>query len=496
MWADVKKKIPTYATYEVFRVRDNIETGSPPAGYTVAQIEDHVNNKTWGPQANVFIDVLRIVDPAPIDYDKIPANGLDTSASGAFTLEMTTARSTSSGNRQANVQIYFVTKFDGSVNATGITFDGNNSIFMDNSNKTLPVMAHEIGHSFHTEEEHSTANQSEDVKITITYEPSEIGQPNVSRDYNFKVYNLEIQQNAAFSGFDDNSEAYGGSPFPGLMVPLSGNDGTSGTNKFKIITKPADLASKFQISMVNAPLGNISVNHTGPLNSGTKVITVTGTKHVLESNADAGNGPIIEVKTTSGQKLAASLFVDVKKKLSQAGTYDIFKIKDDTDTGHPAGYSAAVIKDYVNNQTWGPQANVFINTINDMNIPAFNWDHEADGLEPENIAEENRISNGAASQASAITQIFFVDRFKSGSTALAYHKFNTSLKTTGRIFVDETKKSLKGVGHEIGHSFGLNSDFGLGGHSNSFADLMGGYLASSSQENKQIRRIDWNTANQ
>ena len=351
---------------------------------------------------------------------------------------------------------------------------------------------------FHVEgERDSSPNQSEDVKLTLTYEPSDPDASNVSKEYKLKVFDLEVVQVSQWTGFDDNSEEYGGFPFPGLMVPLAGADGTNGSNSFKVVTKPADLASKFKPVLVFQAAGNISVNHSGPLSSGSQTITVSGTKHVTKTVVEAETGPRVEIVTSSDQKLVASLFVDVKERYNAPYKYDILKMRDNTDNGWPTGFTAAEIENNSNNVIWGPQANVFIDVVNEINVPIYNWDLDGDGLDRNPDTEILAVIQGGANSATLNHhEIYIVDKFISSDLALAFWSFESQTNPLrGFMLVDDSRKKLLVVAHELGHSFKLNGTYGLGGHSDNDTDVMGDYNPNTAVNKGQVRRIDWNTAN-
>jgi len=330
----------------------------------------------------------------------------------------------------------------------------------------------------------NTANA--DVKITIVFTPDD-GSDAETKDFELKVYDLVVEPDVSFTGFNDNKEAASTEfPFPGLMVPL-GAGGSPGTNKFKVKVNPANLASKFKVTVVNPSQGGVSVNHTGNLTSANQAITVTGTTHVSGNDIYLNAGPLVRVVKSGDGGTVASLWTDVKKRLENHKTYEVFRLQDDADPSRASGYTIAEIETRSNDETWGPQANVFIDVTRKVDPPSDNYDIYNDGVDSNGrnwTLEMTAVRSTSTNNRLADFQIYFIRKFDNEAVFDAI-----TFRSYGTIIVSDQDKFSALIDHEIGHSFGLDNNF----HSNGMGDV---FEAEMEPDALGIRRVDWNAVNE
>ena len=307
----------------------------------------------------------------------------------------------------------------------------------------------------------------------------ENGSVSTKDELHFHIINVDIKVTEADYGFDRNKE--GMPPNPALMVPLL--PGGNRTNQVKVITKPSNLVDRIKLEMLDTSTATTPQT----LSASTETITINGVA--------VGETELV-AKFTNGQNAdlgeATRMYVDVKNRLPQSASEfkeaAIFRVRDADEVLYPQmPYTNQAIEDFLNNDTWGKQANVFSQIV--AGPTTVEVDYDADNDQNMDAGERGTLVQALKNQSSAGIHIYLVSKM---DWTVAAHSTDGSGKSY--IFIANesiigSATPLSGLAQEMGHAFGVPEALDDEDDPNN--------VMSDPQNigSTHIRRIDWNAVN-
>jgi hypothetical protein len=269
-----------------------------------------------------------------------------------------------------------------------------------------------------------------------------------------KTQKATFKEFAPCSGFDDSTVP------SSVMVP-------KGNNRVKAeIQGSIDFASN-----------NSSIATVAPANSSSspQTVTITGV---------AKGDTTVEARKAGGTAVLDTLKVEVKERKDK--TLEIHGITDTFNAPNlvPANVPAvAALQTYLNDTTWGKQANVFFTVTRSDKNAAYDLDRNKKLADPVLVsatsAEINVIS--AAAKAGTDFNMYFINEME------VPHAFTDPGRAETWIQDTHVNSTENVAAHELGHALGIP------GESNNADDVMLSYGAASNP--CRIRETDWNTVN-
>jgi hypothetical protein len=270
-----------------------------------------------------------------------------------------------------------------------------------------------------------------------------------------KTQKAKFKEFAPCTAFDDSTVP------SSLMVPKPGN------NKVKLeMEGSVDLAIKDPAIASVAPANSSSSPQT---------VTITGV---------AKGDTTLEAKKAGGTEVLDTVKVWVKERKDK--TLAVHGITDTANAPNlvPANVAdAAALQTYLNDTTWGKQANVFFTVTRSDKNAAYDLDGNKKMADPVLVsatsAEINVISGAA--KAGTDFNMYFINEME------VPHAFTIPSQAETWIQDTHVNSTENVAAHELGHALGI------GGESNNADDVMLGHGAASNP--CRIRESDWNTVN-
>jgi len=262
-----------------------------------------------------------------------------------------------------------------------------------------------------------------------------------------------------------------------MMVPLSGDENSSGSGEVRVKVEPSALATNIMLEWASSAPSNF-----GPLtlSSGYQIVNIDGTRYDID-------GHLLQITWIPNNQVINGLNVDfvarIPRNPSEKIKLALWRIYDGTVPNVP--YSKSAILEYLQD-TWTEQGNVHFEIIQDWNLKSVPYDRNDDeALSDQNNYVEFDDINSGADNASADGNIYYVKKLltHTGITVQVFSSVYIAEEAPTENGLQTTPLSI--LSHEVGHLLGLENDF----HDVIERDE----IMSSPQEfgTKKIRRVDW-----
>ncbi len=281
----------------------------------------------------------------------------------------------------------------------------------------------------------------------------------------FTVSSIAFKEDNACSGFDSSVQ---NQPYVAVHK--------GGANTAKAVILPSGASGTFNFY----PQNGITVSPS-TMNTSSQVLTITGGNTAGEYSLD--------VKVSQTAPTVATLKAAVLARLDK--TVVIHTIVDSYNGTSPATANiptASALQTYLNDTTWGVQANIYFTVTNDSTPHSVNFDINHDSkFDDSNQNEWGPIRTNVRDSSYDVNLFYepytIIDYATSGTEAFTY--------APDSWFSDKHHDSVNNLAaHEIGHAIGRT------GHNSSPAALMTQYSGNTSFPNPcNIGKSDWTLVN-